>query len=71
MHDDMGQIAILRRVENGMTDMDDADTLRRWLCPTEQERAVKGYLALTCNDAKKWIASDLRQGLAEILMEDL
>lgn len=73
MHDDMSLPAILKRVENGTTDADDAQRLREWLLPSDQALAVRCYLFLSSRSdlARRYLAPDLRQGLANALTEDL
>lgn len=60
VHDNMSLPAILKRVESGTTDADDAQRLRKWLLPSDQALAVRCYLFLSS-----------RPDLANTLTEDL
>lgn len=73
MHNDMTAVDILRRVEMGTTDVDDAQALRDLLRPSPEAETYSAAMLLLAraDKARTMLAPDLRLRLGHALLVDL
>jgi hypothetical protein len=63
--------SVLVRVAAGLSDIEDAEQLRKWILPTPQAQTVQAYLWLMCEPkVHEYLAPDIRQHLAERLTKE-